>query len=255
MARRKIGPSVHVIFETSCLFVEAADKLIRDEISEFILATNEGVEITVKWYIPQLVQAERKYQMKLHARRLIPHLDKVERLLGHNLGITGEILDGKVDAVIEREVQRHALVVRELDPQRVDWMAVVENAVTRRPPFDPAEKQEKGFRDAVILETISQLVEELPKTRQNCRIVLVCADHLLGEAAKQRTAERANFSIVSELSGLKTILNALASELTEKMLTEILPTASAVFLDSHKKTGLFYSDKIWEKYTRDLGGY
>jgi hypothetical protein len=81
MTRRTSKPSVYVIFDTSCLFVDAADKLIRHEISEFILATNEGGEITVNWYVPQLVLDERKYQMQLRAHRLIPHLSKVETLL------------------------------------------------------------------------------------------------------------------------------------------------------------------------------
>jgi hypothetical protein len=247
MPRAKIGPTIHVIFETSCLFVDAADKLISTEISEFVLAANEGIDLTVHWYIPQLVREERKYQMRLRAERLLPQLAKVETLLGHNLGITKEILINKVDDVIEREVQRHALVVRELDPRVVDWQALIQRAVNREAPFSATEKQEKGFRDAIILETVCQLVEELPKAPQTCRIVFVCADSLLGQAAQERTLGRANVVITSELSELKTILNALASQLTEEMLTKILPTAAVVFADFRNKQGLLWSGKIIEK--------
>jgi hypothetical protein len=106
MAARKTGPVVHVIFDTSCLFVDAADKLIGDEIGEFVLSTNAGLEIDVRWHLPQLAVDERKYQMNLRANRLLPHIEKVERLLGHNLAITPEILKGGVDSVIQRELER-----------------------------------------------------------------------------------------------------------------------------------------------------
>ena len=100
MAAVKIRPTVHVVFETSCLFVDAADKLIGDEISEFILSTNANLDITVRWYLPRLVKDERRYQMNLRAHRLTPHVARVEKLLGHNLGITADILTAGVDRVI-----------------------------------------------------------------------------------------------------------------------------------------------------------
>jgi hypothetical protein len=52
MAARKARPTVHVIFDTSALFTEAADKLIAEEISEFIISTNSGLELDVCWHLP-----------------------------------------------------------------------------------------------------------------------------------------------------------------------------------------------------------
>jgi hypothetical protein len=39
---------------------------------------------------------------------------------------------------------------------KVDWNRLIENAVTRRAPFEEGEK-EKGFRDALIYECLLQL--------------------------------------------------------------------------------------------------
>ena len=252
MAAKKTGPVVHVIFDTSCLFVDAADKLIGDEIGEFVLSTNEGLEIDVHWHLPQLVVDERKYQMNLRANKLLPHIEKVEKLLGHNLAITPEILKGGVDGVIQRELEKHSLNVLELDTQSVGWPELIQRAVTRQPPFDPAEKQEKGFRDAVILETFCQLVEKLPKTAQSCRIVFVCADGLLADARKRAT-DRTNLIVTGGLSDLKTMLNALASQLTDETLTKILPLAKKMFFDAEAKTGMWLSEKLSAKIRGQYG--
>jgi hypothetical protein len=142
-------------------------------------------------------------------------------------------------------LERHSLKVLELDTQSVGWPELIQRAVTRQPPFE--EKQEKGFRDAVILETFCQLVEKLPKSAQSCRIVFVCADGLLAGAARERVANRTNVIVTAGLSELKTMVNALASRLTEETLGEILPLAAKMFLDTEGETGLWYSGKLWER--------
>jgi hypothetical protein len=92
--------AVHIVLETSCLFTDAADKLIRDELSEFVLSTTSHPEMNVTWHLPEIVKAERKHQMKLRADRLLPSLEKVEKLLGHNFAITPELLGERVEAAI-----------------------------------------------------------------------------------------------------------------------------------------------------------
>jgi hypothetical protein len=72
MAARKARPTVHVIFDTSALFTEAADKLIAEEISEFIISTNSGLELDVCWHLPALVREERRFQMNLEAEKFLP---------------------------------------------------------------------------------------------------------------------------------------------------------------------------------------
>ena len=78
--------AVHIVLETSCLFTEAADKLVREELSAFILSTLESKEFDVTWHLPDIARAERKHQMSLRAQRFIPQLAKVENLLGIRSG-------------------------------------------------------------------------------------------------------------------------------------------------------------------------
>lgn len=60
-------------------------------------------------------------------------------------------------------------------PADIDWTALIEKAVSRKPPFSPRdEKGEKGFKDALILETLLAFDKSHPKSL----IVFVCADGL-----------------------------------------------------------------------------
>ena len=243
------------MLETSCLFTEAADKLIKEELSEFILSTVDRAEFNVTWHLPDMVRAERKHQMLIRAERLIPQLEKVESLLGHKFGISKETLDDRVEVVISRETTRHNLQLRSLDVSKVDWNDLISRSVQRRPPFDPGEK-EKGFRDAIVLETFGQIIEDLPKSPQSCRLVLMSGDRLLTEAAQERASGRSNITYTGDLEEIQTMLNALASALTQEAVDKILPAASALFWTKDDKSTLYYKEtvaaKISEKFPKEL---
>src|SRR5262245_19212229 len=139
MMARKAPVAVHIVLDTNCLFTEAADKLIRQELSEFIIERVSTGDVTVIWHLPEIVRAERKHQMLARAKRLLPQLEKVESLLGHSFGISDETLEERVDAAIRREIQRHRLEVHEIDAIKVDWPDLILRSVQRRPPFEAGE--------------------------------------------------------------------------------------------------------------------
>src|SRR5664279_2320903 len=109
------------------------------------------------------------------ALRLLPSVEKLERLLGHNLNITKDILETRIREAIDREVEQYRIVIQNLSSGDVDWTRLVLDAAYRRPPFQHGEK-EKGFRDAVILETFIQLVTDAPSSPTTARVVLVSSD-------------------------------------------------------------------------------
>jgi len=71
-------------------------------------------------------------------------------------------------------------------PKDIDWPTLIDNAVWRRPPFSPRTEAdpspEKGFKDALILETLFAFQRDT----QNREIVFVCADALLSASATDR---------------------------------------------------------------------
>ena len=248
------GPSrtaVHIFLDTNALFTEAADRLIAVDLSEFISKSFDN-DPKPQWYIPAVVTGERRFQMIERANRLLPQLDKVEKLLGHNLGITGDVLSTRVDEAIKRQIDAHNLHEVGFDQSLVDWQEMVRRSVLRQPPFGTGES-EKGFRDAVVLETFCQIVSELPKSSQACRVVLLSNDERLVEAAQERMAERSNVTFARDLDTVKTILNALASEITQDAVNELLPHASDLFFKVDEKKALYYSAEVGEKIRSTFG--
>jgi hypothetical protein len=247
---RQTVVNVHIVLDTNCLYTDAADKLIREELSSFILKSLDGEEVNVVWHLPEIVRAERQHQMMRKAQHLLPHLAKVESLLGHAFGITSETLEERVVAAIAREIERHKLVLHDLDVAKVNWVDVILRAVQRRPPFEPGEK-EKGFRDAIVLETFLQLIDGLPKSPQNCRIIMMSGDQLLTDVARERTTERNNVFFTGNIEDVQTLLNTLASTLTQEMVEKILPIASDKFFKRGDETTIYYRDRVYDRIVAD----
>ena len=173
---------VHVVLDTNALFTDPADKLLATGISDFILSTRKDLEINVTWYLPSIVKAERQHQMTEKAIRLLAPLEKVETLLGHRLNITEESLRRSVEEVIKKQVALHGLKEVNLDHSKVDWQRMIEKSVFRLVPFARGET-EKGFRDAVLLETFCQIVDTLPKL---LKFAALCSLRTTSCSLKQR---------------------------------------------------------------------
>jgi hypothetical protein len=246
---RKTHMAVHIILDTNSLFTEAADKLIREELSAFILEWLERHDVNVNWHLPEIVRAERKYQMQARAQKLLPQLAKVESLLGHSFGITNETLEERVEAAIRREVERHRLAVQNINVTQVEWSDLILRAVQRQPPFDTGEK-EKGFRDAIVLETFCQLIDSLPRSSQSCRIILMTGDKLITLAAQERAQDRTNVTFADDLEVVRTALNALASTLSQQEVANILPEAHQKFVDADDDKSLYYKERVQERISK-----
>ena len=140
---------------------------------------------------------------------------------------------------IDKHVAQFKLAVLKLDIQKVPWETVVENAVLRLPPFQAGDK-EKGFRDAMILECLVQLVKSSPvRLRKTCRIALVTSDGLLQEAAKKRLAGRGNVRILGSNEELSSLINTVASSVTEEYVAPLKKTAHALFYTRGNKDSLY----------------
>lgn len=100
------------------------------------------------------------------------------------------------ERLIRRKVKRQLLLwCKKYDAEIVkpplkdiDWKQMMTDSLWRRPPFSPYSedgKSEKGFRDALILETLASIAAKNP-TRS---ITFITNDELLSEAVKARLHE------------------------------------------------------------------
>ncbi|MFY9328807.1 MAG: PIN domain-containing protein [Georgfuchsia sp.] len=255
MAKKKHVPELKVLFDTSVLFTQAASDLVKPEISQLILDHSSYPDHKISWHLPDIARHERRYQMLKAAKELLPSLRKIEKLLGHNLAISEEILEQRVDAAISAQLDSLKLNIVAINPNNVDWDKVMLSAVYRRPPFDPGER-EKGFRDALVIESFSQLIATSPVTPTVCRVVLVTGDKLLTEAANSAATGSSNVRILDTLEELKGFINTLVSQVGEEFVAELQKKAQPYFFTQKDKTTLYFkeelSKQIKEKYAAEL---
>ena len=89
---KRAKPELKVVFETSALFTKVAYELLSSGVMKLIELNSQHSDLSIKWYLPNIVVDERRYQMEYEAFSLFPYVAKLERLLGHNLNITKDIL-------------------------------------------------------------------------------------------------------------------------------------------------------------------
>jgi len=218
---------------------------VAKEVSELIIQSNYP-DLEIKWYMAEIVQHERAYRMEEKAIGLLPSIEKLERLLGHNLNITEAIVRSRVQECIKQKKKELGLVALSLDYSLVDWGQIMLNAAYRLPPFSRGET-EKGFRDALLVEAFIQLVAKSPSTPKTCLIAMVTNDALVEEAVSKRTASKANVRTLKNFEGLKDLINTLISEVDEDFINGYRPKATKLFFDSERNMGLIYREKIIDR--------
>ena len=81
-------------------------------------------------------------------------------------------------------------------------------------------------------------------------------DRLLTEVAREKTSTRGNIAFTGDLEEIRTMVNVLASELTQEVVNKILPKASDLFFTKDNDKTLYYSEgianRITSTYTQQL---
>lgn len=254
MPRKRPRPrhlDVHVVLDTNALYTGSASYFLRKEVGELIEQQTGGADLTIRWLVPEIVRHERQFQMLQEGLQLLPAVEKLERVLGHNLNITRDILETRVKEAVDRQIQQHGIAVEALSATEVDWPRVMMDSVYRRPPFQSGEK-EKGFRDAVILETFVQIVSNAPSTAATTRVVLVSGDQLLRDAADARLRSANNVHILDSIDALKGLLNTLGSTVDEQFISAIKPKAEQLFFKAKDESTLYYKAGVGDSLNRVL---
>jgi hypothetical protein len=242
---------LRVVFDTNALYVTSsgtgsASDLVRQEISTLI-SESKYPDLQILWYLPAIVRHERQYQMRAEASKLRPAINKIERLLGHNLALTDQVLQDHVQRKIDEKKAELGLHEIALEHNLVDWNGLIHAAAYRLPPFQAGDK-EKGFRDALVAESFIQLLSQSPKTPKVCRVVLVTADELLKQAVDERIAGYKNASVVSNIEELEGLIKTIISDAGPEFIAQLKDKATKVFFtDGSNNDALFYTAKIQQK--------
>jgi hypothetical protein len=242
---------LRVVVDTNALYVNpnnigSASDLVRQEIAN-VISEARYPDLEILWYLPEIVRHERQYQMQAEALKLRAPINRIERLLGHNLALTDQALLDRVKTNIEEKEKDLGLQEIKLDHSLVDWPKLIDAAAYRKPPFQIGEK-EKGFRDALVAESFLQLLAASPKTPSLCRVVLVTSDELLSQAVKVRIADSPNASVLANVEELKGLINTIVSNVGEDFIVQIKPKAAKLFfVSSEDKETFIYKENIQQR--------
>lgn len=247
MAKKKREKcQLKVIFDTNALYTQLMSDLVKNDVRNFIQKYTDHNDLIISWIFPRPVVDERRYQMQKKAFEHIPALERLEKLLGHKLGISEDVLTERVNSVIDKQLRELGIISPEINSDEVDWADIVNRSIYRKPPFDGGEK-EKGFRDAVIAQTVLQTLECSPKTPSICRVVLITDDKLVIDYVIEKTETAKNLKILSSLDELEGLINTISSELPEDFLDLLLKKATTIFFEKENKGSLYYKDDVRKK--------
>lgn len=245
--KKKISVSeLRVVFNSSVVYTGSESYLVKKEVASEIKKNSQHPDLNIKWYLTATVMNERQYQMQNKAMELLPSIQKMERLLGHNLNITESIVKQRVREAIAEQIKDLNLNILELDSKEVDVNKLMLDACYRRAPFHPGEN-ERGFRDALIAEAFAQLVEVSPKTPKVCRVVMVAGDEDLREAINERCGNAKNVRILESIDDLKGLINTLIEQVTEEVVAAYREKAKGYFFDVDQEDSIYYKEKIRSK--------
>jgi len=255
MSIKKKKHELKVIFDTNAIFSGSASDLFKKEIPEIIENYSKLPDLEITWYLPEIVVEERRFQMNKKGIELLPSIQKLEKLLGHNLNITEEIIHSRIDETISRQIDKHNIIEIKIDPTRINWHLLINKSVRRLPPFEDSDK-EKGFRDALIIECVQHLIDNSPSSSTSCRLAFLTGDQLLTEAAKERFSNVNNLRLCSSTEELISLINILTSEIKEDLINSISENVSSLFFTEEDNSTLYYKEeirkKITEKFSKEL---
>lgn len=246
MSAKRVKPphlELRVVLDTNALYTGSASYFVRKEVADLIDQNSALPDLKIHWIVPDIVRHERQFQMLQEAAQMLPTIERLERLLGHNLNITPEILETRVRAAVDRQVQQYAIVVQPLKAVDVDWQRLILDSAYRKPPFQLGEK-EKGFRDALILETFLQIAATTPTSRSVARLALVSNDQLLRDAAGSRLGGANNIHVLESIDALKGLINTLGSSVDEQFIAAIKQRAGEAFFKLKDEGTLYYKASI-----------
>lgn len=200
--------------------------------------------------IPAVVRNELLYQQSTSACKALwksrEHLVECSSIAGKTY--SHKVTDSQVTLAVERRldtwISRRKATVLPTPVSDIDWQRLIDAAVWRKNVFSPDAKNpeaEKGFRDALILESLVAF-ESLADA--DAHVAFVCNDALLRAAAEERLKGRARASCFESLADFSSYLRLSAEKLTETFVIAIRSRARQKFFTINEPSCLYNASDV-----------
>lgn len=254
---KRTSPPLHlVVVDTNILWDKDKKLPVSATFDEFWNRNSPRIPMSLR--IPEVVFGELHFQQTTSA---VKTLSNITEGFAEISGITNAAyahkfneskIKSQVKIKLERWLHGHAGSVERTPIANIDWAAVVESAVWRQPPFtfDVKDKNnEKGFRDAVILETLVKLGKT---TDPNNTVIFVCNDYLLRITSEHRLKTHKNYLAFESLADFEAYVNLTQQKLTNVFVKSIQGHARKKFYVKGDTNCIFNRLAVRETIQKDF---
>jgi len=244
--KRKRPPSHVLIPDTNILWHEKKDSCASPEFNDFW--DDYSAKYDIELVLPDVVRGELLYQ---HTSSALITLNRIntqfENLSNYaNKSYSHRVQPQRVRNDIETKFDSWLSTINaevaETPINIIDWRRLINDAVWRISPFteEKDKKNEKGFRDAIILET----VVDLAKTKPDTNIAFVTNDSDLLSATNRRLSDNKYLSFYETLDEFASFLRLLDEKFTNEFIQAIQKRARLRFFNPKDQTCLLYKERI-----------
>ena len=255
---QKPSPPEHIVMlDTNILWHENKGFVVNPEFDGF-WEKYSGV-FPMKLIIPEVVIGELLYQQTTSAIKLVDKVNQDIELISQitQKKYSHRVTQDRVKKEVEERlkgwltVKKAEIMATPIDD--INWKSLVDSAIWRELPFladAKNPKTEKGFRDAIILETVSSACRSYSP---NVNIAFICNDYALRTASEKRLGELQGFSTYESLKDFESFIELTKKNLTERFVKSILSRAREKFHNEKDKECLIYKDNFLNRLRDEFG--
>jgi hypothetical protein len=249
-------PGVHVVIpDTNALWSKDKVPPVSPEFVKFWQDASGLVDLELR--IPYVVRGELAFQQATSAIKAAERVSEGLRELSqitetqYRKTVDLEKVRSQVLAKLDRWIESSNGTVIPIPHAHIDWTRLCDDAIWRIAPFEFNQKNddnEKGFRDALILESIRQY--EATEARE-VKIVIITGDELLRKSAKGMFSNTPAVSAHDSIENALSTLKLLHEQLTKEFIEALLGRARSKFFSSGDESSLYYSGTIKERISSE----
>jgi hypothetical protein len=239
-----------VVVDTNVLFHKDKGPPVRPEFDSFY---GDMLKVApLRLFIPAVVRGEIIFQQVDEATRSLrtakQQLDEVKRIAGSEFPITQvatirSLIEKKFDAWAEAT----KATILPIPVSSIDWNRLCESAIWREAPFTRDPKVERGFRDALILETLKRYTKS--EERQDIRIAWICRDNLLRATVDEQVKDP-RFSSYEDIGSFSTHVKLIKEKLDRAFIDAILVRAKELFYKSEDVASIVQRERVLDKIAK-----
>lgn len=248
-----------VVCDTSILWFEDKGPIAHPEFEQFWDTAFR--EFTLELHIPEIVRGELLFQHFSSCHKLFKSTeDNLKRIslitaAPHSTRLSVQQMKAQVETKFDKWLKVKRGSVLPLPASQIDWKRLANDAVWRVSPFLTDAKNpesEKGFRDALILETVCHFVGA--DTRK-INIALLCNDHALRNAAQARLKTDQRFTAYASLKDFETYLRLTKEKFTNEFIAKIVSKARDRFFLRDDPSCLVKRERLIERIEAEHKDY